>query len=542
MLACTTLLDIKDTHFLYSRLKTKPMVFASGKNMLLIHPPVSIPCEPPPGLARLAGTLGQEGVPFRVVDANLEGILFLLNKGIQGHLDTWTKRARNHRDEHLYRLRSRKACINFDAYKRSVVDLNRLLARPAKALGFRLTFTDFEDPYLSPLRSADLIEAAERPENNPFYAYFHERFPSLLEATAPALVGFSLNYLSQALCTFAMIGYLRKIDKHLPIVLGGSLVTSWMRRPEWRDPFSGLIDHLVAGPGEIPLLALCGRSGPEGEPMPVYGHFPLGEYLSPGLVLPYSGSRGCWWRRCAFCPERAEENTYQPARPDTVLSELRELTRLTAPSLIHFTDNALSPALLELLAQEPSPAPWYGFARITRHLLDAGFCASLKRAGCTMLKLGVESGDQQVLDDLNKGIKIDDVVTVLKNLREAGIASYVYLLFGTPRESYTEARRTLDFTVEQADKIDFLNLAIFNLPAQSPEAASLETEPFYEGDLSLYRNFRHPRGWNRRMVRSFIDREFKTHPALATILRRDPPFFSSNHAPFFAGRLNRPAL
>lgn len=510
--------------------------------MLLIHPPVSIPCEPPPGPARLAGILEQAGAAYRIVDANLEGILFLLRKGIPGALDTWTKRARNHREEHLFRLRSRTACINFDAYKRSVVDLNRLLARPAASRGFRLTFTDFEDPHLSPLRSTDLIEAAERPENNPFYPYFQERLPALLKATAPSLVGFSLNYLSQALCTFAMIGCLRKIDSRLPIVLGGGLVTSWMSRPGWQDPFSGLVHHLVAGPGEAPLLALCGRSVPEGEHGPAYGHFPLGEYLSPGPVLPYSGSRGCWWRRCAFCPERAERNPYQPLRPDTTLSEIRELTAQTAPALIHFTDNALSPALLEALAQEPPPAPWYGFARITRHLLDAGFCASLKRAGCTMLKLGVESGDQQVLDDLRKGIKIADAAVVLKNLQGAGIASYVYLLFGTPPESYTEARRTLDFTIAQADRIDFLNIAIFNLPAQSPERASLDTDPFYEGDLGLYRNFRHPRGWNRRMVRSFLEREFKTHPAIARILRRDPPYFSSNHAPFFAGRLNLPAL
>ncbi|MBN1613178.1 MAG: radical SAM protein, partial [Deltaproteobacteria bacterium] len=444
------------------------------------------------------------------------------------------------RQEHIDRLRSQRAFLNFDAYKRSVIDLGRLLARPAKALGLRLTFRDFEDPALSPLRSSDLIEAAERPEKNPFYPYFQGRFPALLKAAAPERVGFSLNYLSQALCTFAMIGHLRKIDSRLPIVLGGSLVTSWMRRPDWRDPFSGLVDHLVAGPGEAPLLALCGRSGSEETYRPVYGRFPLDQYLSPGLILPYSGSRGCWWHRCAFCPERAEQNPYRPARPATVLAELRELTSLKVPALLHFTDNALSPPLLEALAEDPPFAPWYGFARITSHLLDADFCASLKRAGCAMLKLGVESGDQRVLDDLNKGIRLDDAAAALKNLRAAGIASYVYLLFGTPRESYAEARRTLDFTVEQAGRIDFLNLAIFNLPAFSPEAASLETDDFYPGDLSLYRNFRHPQGWSRKEVRSFIEKEFKAHPAIASILRREPPFFGSNHAPFFSGRGNAP--
>jgi hypothetical protein len=35
------------------------------------------------------------------------------------------------------------------------------------------------------------------------------------------------------------------------------------------------------------------------------------------------------------------------------------------------------------------------------------------------------------------------------------------------------------------------------------------------------------------LIRQFLDKEFKRHPAIASILRRDPPVFTSNHAPFF---------
>ncbi|MHB8830049.1 MAG: radical SAM protein, partial [Syntrophales bacterium] len=85
-----------------------------------------------------------------------------------------------------------------------------------------------------------------------------------------------------------------------------------------------------------------------------------------------------------------------------------------------------------------------------------------------------------------------------------------------------------------AHEIAFLNLAIFNLPVCSPEAELYASGEFYEGDLSLYRSFVHPEGWNRREVRRFLDVEFKRNPAVAKIIRRDPPFFTSNHAPFFA--------
>ena len=52
-----------------------------------------------------------------------------------------------------------------------------------------------------------------------------------------------------------------------------------------------------------------------------------------------------------------------------------------------------------------------------------------------MLKLGVESGDQAVLDRMQKGIDLQTASLALKTLKRAGIASYVYLLFGTPGET-----------------------------------------------------------------------------------------------------------
>ncbi|MBN1104859.1 MAG: radical SAM protein, partial [Deltaproteobacteria bacterium] len=116
------------------------------------------------------------------------------------------------------------------------------------------------------------------------------------------------------------------------------------------------------------------------------------------------------------------------------------------------------------------------------------------------------------------------------------IGTYVYLLFGTPPETLEKARRTLDFVAAHHDFIDFLNLAIFNMPLHGPDAEKWGTTPFYEGDLSLYTRFEHPSGWDRPLVREFLDREFTRHPAVAAILRRDPPLFTSNHAPFFVNR------
>lgn len=499
--------------------------------MLLIFPPIAKACEPPAGVTALAGALRKHGLNCTVFDANLEAQLQLITLPLPA-TDTWSKRAERSRVANLAALRNPATYANPDRYRRSVMDLNRLLDKIAPA-GLSISLVNYQDDALSPIRSADLLKAAAHPEDNIFHGFFSVRLRELIAATSPTLVGLSLNYLSQALPTFAMIGFLRCEYPHLKIVLGGGLVTSWLANPSWHNPFTGLVDHLVGGPGEAPLLRLLGVKNPPGEQPPDFTGLPLNDYLSPGLILPYSASRGCYWRRCSFCPEKAEGAPYLAKSPDQVLADLKLLVSHTQPSLIHLLDNAVSPALLKAMAEEPPGAAWYGFARAEPLLADPTFCRKLRRSGCVMLKLGLESGDQGVLDALDKGIDLGLVSQVLDALARAGIATYVYLLFGTPAETAAEAHRTMEFVAKHHQEITFLNLAIFNLPVGSPEVNSLEVEDFYGGDLSLYHDFRHPRGWNRREVRKFLDREFKRHPDITPILRRDPPLFTSNHAPFF---------
>ena len=500
---------------------------------LLIHPPVAKPCEPPAGIANLCGALNHHGIKHEVWDANLEGLLYLLQASPVAS-DTWTSRAMHNLSRHLASLGSWEAYRNDGRYRRAVKDLNRILDMTARSGRAHLGLANYEHEELSPTRSADLLSAAENPENNPFYPCFSKRLSEILKNRQPSVIGFSMNYLSQALSTFTMIGFLRQKCPGAKLVLGGGLVTSWMKRPQWKNPFHGLVDHLVAGPGEIPLLSLVGvRPSGDLHHSPDYDSFPVREYLAPGPILPYSSSSGCYWNRCSFCPEKAEGNPYIPVPAERVIADLHHLVDKHRPALVHLLDNAISPSLMKAITKHPPGVPWYGFARLTHPLTEMDFCLALRRSGCVMLKLGLESGDQAVLDSLQKGINLEEASSALRNLKMAGIATYIYLLFGTPPEGFMEAKRTLEFVVNHHDRIDFLNLAIFNMPVHGPETQQIDTRPFYEGDLSLYTSFDHPKGWSRPLIRQFLDKEFKRHPAVKPILRRDPPVFTSNHAPFF---------
>lgn len=502
----------------------------SAAKILLVNPPVAKPCEPPAGIARLAGCLNDNGIPSAVLDLNLFCLLGQFDGAVDSD-DRWSRRASNDRQRNLARLRSAELYRSFDRYQRVVSDLGRVLSLAGRKSGCAITLANYQDGSRTALSSADLLASADQCADNHFHPWFAPLLEQALARHQPEYVGLSLSYLSQALPGFAVAGFIRRNFPEVKIVAGGGLITTWMSSSGWNDPFRGLIDHCFAGSGEEQLLQLLGSSNETGLGRFCYDGFNLGRYLSPGVVAPYASSYGCYWRKCQFCPDFAEGFCYQAKPPKEAAAEIDQLIAAHNPALIHLLDNAISPALLRELADSGLTVPWYGFARFEKDLEDYDFCQALKQSGCLMLKLGLESGSARVLEELNKGVELDRAARILVNLQRSGIGTYVYLLFGTPAEDEADAQLTLDFVRRHGRAISFLNLAIFNMPVCSPEAALIQNR-FSDGDLSLYCDFTHPRGWDRKAVRTFLHKRFRKDPVVRRIERRSPGVFGSNHAPF----------
>jgi len=417
--------------------------------------------------------------------------------------DTWTKRAVKGKENSLAALTSPKGYTNFDTYKSHIKRLNRLLEKSNLNKGHEITLTNYQDRVLSPLKSSDLKYSSEHFKDNPFYNWFSRRIPEMIEETESEgnkikYIGLSVTFLSQALTAFSIAGFVRKIRPDIRIVWGGGLITSWKGAAGSKNLFPDT-DIAVHGPGERPMLELFGINSDCNFHIPDYEFAVQGKYLSPGFILSYNTSAGCPWKKCTFCPEKYENSPFVQEHHTKVTNELKILVQKYQPVLIHLTDSEISPSMIKALAEDPPGATWYGFCRFTKLLTDRQFCRKLALSGCRMLSLGLESGDEAVLKSMKKGINLNDVPIILENLKEAGIGTYVYVLFGTPVEDRKAALRTRDFVAENAHMIDFINAAIFNLPVNSEEAQYLDTNQFYESDLSLYTVFKHPKGWSRKI-------------------------------------------
>lgn len=504
--------------------------------MILISPPASRICEAYPALARLGGALKTYDIPYRILDGNSEGLMHLINSEISDE-DTWTKRAVRSKKHSLSILTSQKGYTNFDTYKSHIKRINRLLEKSKLNKGHDITLANYQDASLSPLKSVDLKYTANHFEENPFYSWFSRRIPEIIEEAESAgnkikYLGLSVTFLSQALTAFSISGFMRKIKPEIKTVWGGGLISSWAGTAGSNNLFSDS-DIVVTGPGETSLLKLFGVYADNNFHIPDYEFALQHKYLSPGFILAYNTSMGCPWKKCTFCPEKYEDNPFIQENNIKVTKVLQTLVQKYHPILIHLTDSEISPSMLKALSKNPPGAPWYGFCRFTKLLTNRQFCINLALSGCRMLSMGLESGDEEVLQAMAKGISLKDVLVIFENLKEAGIGTYVYVLFGTPAEDRDAALRTRDFVAANAHMIDFINAAIFNLPVNSREAQYLDTNQFYDGDLSLYTGFEHPKGWGRKEVRRFLKKDFSSVPEIREILNRVPPVFDSSHAPFF---------
>ena len=542
--------------------------------IVLVNPPHAKACEPTPGPLVLARHLRRAGVEVRLVDANLEVQEALLSSeslgaataalALAGTPEAWItsgRRVSRRVEEAKASLRDPLACSDARRYAAAAGTVSEAFRLLSRARGARLSVSDLECPGLSPLSTGDLARSAREPAAVSVAPELERSVAGIL-AGSPAWVGVSCTYLSQAIPSFALAGLLRKAGYEGSLVLGGGLPSSWAARLSPASEFFRVWDAVVTGPGELALEALVrGEARGPGLLAPRLGAWnpptktatvcfesdasglPWGRYLSPGPILPLATSRGCYWRRCAFCPETAQDSSsFQAADVGSLAETILRARDTHGFRHVHLTDDAIPPRTLRRLAQElrGHGISWYGFARLERPLLDPSFAEALAAGGCSMLQLGVETSSQRLLDLLGKGTRIQEAEAILENLTSAGIRTYVYLLFGAPSETEAEALDTVEWAARNRDRITFLNLALLNLPRGSP----LEQEPERYGlaslregaggkDLSLYRGYAGANARDRRHDRRVLAHA-RAHPALRPILARTPPGFTSNHAAFVA--------
>ena len=157
-------------------------------------------------------------------------------------------------------------------------------------------------------------------------------------------------------------------------------------------------------------------------------------------------SRGCPYR-CNWCAKPISGDRFHVRPADAVADEIQELKGAFGAEHVWFGDDifALNHRWTEQFAIEVErrdcKLPFKIQARAD--LMSEQTADALHRAGCAEVWMGVESGSQEILDAMDKGLFVSEVVDARRRLEQVGIRACYFLQFGYPGETWREIQQTI---------------------------------------------------------------------------------------------------
>ena len=171
-------------------------------------------------------------------------------------------------------------------------------------------------------------------------------------------------------------------------------------------------------------------------------------------------SRGCPYH-CFFCLATPVSGAKVRRRsPDNIIEEIKEcIDKYGITNFIFWSDvfNADKEWVMELcdkIIENELDITWSANTRADT--ADEEMAYKMYDAGCRLVSIGVESGSQEILNNIGKRITLDDVRLTVKIFKRAGIKIYNYFVIGLPWDDEDTIEDTIEFAIElDSDFISF---------------------------------------------------------------------------------------
>ncbi len=172
-------------------------------------------------------------------------------------------------------------------------------------------------------------------------------------------------------------------------------------------------------------------------------------------------SRGCPYH-CSFClwPQSMYGHKQRFRSIDNVLSEIRMLKRRYNLKEINIDDGTFTTnkkrvmEFCQKLRKEKTDIIWTCNGRVDN--LDDEVLVEMKKSGCKMIRLGVESGSQEVLDKIKKGLTLKQIEDGVRLVKKHGIQALGGFMFGFPYDSRETVEKTIAFAKKLSpDQVQF---------------------------------------------------------------------------------------
>ena len=223
-----------------------------------------------------------------------------------------------------------------------------------------------------------------------------------------------------------------------------------------------------------------------------YPDAPLGGVSSNFPVAPIIVSRGCPYI-CNFCAAKTIYGTgFRFRNLDDVIEEIKFLIKDYGVKEIMIQDDNLTfkkEVILEFCEKiAPLNIPWNCLNGIRLNSLDEEVVSAMENAGCHAVAVGIESGSQKILDDMNKKSKIEQIRDKVELLSKHKMRVTGQFIIGYPTETKEDILKTIRFAKELPIKLaafaSFMPLPGSEVYDRLKAEGKLEGVDF--GDMSYY--------------------------------------------------------
>jgi radical SAM superfamily enzyme YgiQ (UPF0313 family) len=248
----------------------------------------------------------------------------------------------------------------------------------------------------------------------------------------------------------------KKHDK--PVLIGGPHAT-----PLYREMLKDGFDYVVRGEGEHPVLNLLkdnrdyrGLAFMRNEkpianfvlrvkdldslPHPARYLFELKKYSFPGAIAT---SRGCA-SHCIFCSSRNQSGCLRTRGVNSLKNELETLVSMGIERFFVIDPNfAFDEKRTLNFCKMVDQLNMEWFTELRLDHMTGRIIREMSKSGCRVVRFGIESGSQRIIDLIRKGISIQNIEDIIRKFRNGGIVPVCGFMIGHPSETRKDVKSTL---------------------------------------------------------------------------------------------------